>query len=187
VGSAVTENQLILQLAPRLRKRRRIDPECGCWLWQGGKDRKGYGRIWFAGRVWRVHVLGLCVWGGRSPRARGSVGHTCGEPACFNPCHLLVARNASVLARRLRKHRSQTTRQQPAEAGERQTTEDREQRQDRASDSAKKSKEILAKAQELRKRLEELRRQAEGPDTPIASSGAACAIKDSALPPSCPK
>jgi hypothetical protein len=44
-------------LAARLLAKRQIDPDTGCWLWQGRRDKWGYGRITVSHRRWSVHRL----------------------------------------------------------------------------------------------------------------------------------
>jgi hypothetical protein len=44
-------------LAVRLLAKRQIDPDKGCWLWQGRRDKWGYGRITVSHRRWSVHRL----------------------------------------------------------------------------------------------------------------------------------
>lgn len=62
-------------------------PECGCWLWAGNVNSRGYGTVKFAGRshyvhrlVWRIHH--------RKPIPRGLVlMHKCDTRRCCNPKH----------------------------------------------------------------------------------------------------
>src|SRR5215475_7535449 len=57
-----------------------------CWLWTGTRDRKGYGRFWQDGAVRRVtRCLFWDVHGYLPPVVR----HTCDNPPCCNPAHLL--------------------------------------------------------------------------------------------------
>ncbi len=60
----------------------------GCWIWEGARDEKGYGRVTFGGkenqRVHRVmfqHVKG-------SIDDTVVVDHLCSVRACCNPDHL---------------------------------------------------------------------------------------------------
>lgn len=63
-----------------------VDVVTGCWVWKNGKDKDGYAKFYFEGKHWRVaravlHVLT----GDLQPHTR----HTCDNPPCCNPDHLL--------------------------------------------------------------------------------------------------
>lgn len=61
----------------------------GCWLWNGAKHERGYGRVRFHGRLWSTHRLAYLVEHGRL--ADGDlVLHHCDSPACVRPDHLYV-------------------------------------------------------------------------------------------------
>lgn len=80
-------------LKQRLLERRRIDPDTGCWLWDGSLDSKGYGQIKVGGRrgkLWRVHRLAAVVFLGFDGDSAVQVLHKCDTPACFNPDHLFL-------------------------------------------------------------------------------------------------
>jgi hypothetical protein len=59
----------------------------GCWVWLGGKDRLGYGKLVFLGKRWQAHRLSYEV-------ARGKIAdgleldHLCRNHSCINPAHL---------------------------------------------------------------------------------------------------
>lgn len=55
-----------------------------CWPWKYGKDASGYGMIRVDGRTLKAHrfVAGNPV--------GGVVRHTCDNPPCCNPAHLLI-------------------------------------------------------------------------------------------------
>ena len=58
-----------------------------CWIWIGGKDRDGYGRVQFNYKKYSVHRL---VWQiHHGPIIEGlELDHLCGVRACCNPEHL---------------------------------------------------------------------------------------------------
>jgi len=76
----------------QLRLRRRIDPETGCWMWTGAKDRHGaailslHGSQDPAARMsWDFHYPD-------SPSTWCIVKHICKRRACINPEHLYTIR-----------------------------------------------------------------------------------------------
>jgi hypothetical protein len=79
-------------LMNRLHKRRSINTETGCWEWLGAKTVKGYGFIKIGGHNFRVHrVMAMLVGDLEDIGDKESiVRHTCDNPSCFNPEHLLV-------------------------------------------------------------------------------------------------
>lgn len=60
-----------------------------CWPWTGDKDREGYGRMKIAGKKMRA-IRFACFLDGRGPRNNEIVRHSCDNPACANPAHLLL-------------------------------------------------------------------------------------------------
>ena len=77
-------------LVSRLLARRRVNPETGCWEWQGRRDRWGYGRITVS--HWRrsVHRLAASLFLGFDLASRQHVLHRCDNPGCFRPDHLFL-------------------------------------------------------------------------------------------------
>lgn len=65
------------------------EPNSGCWLWTGSVNNKGYGKLYFDGRLDHAHRVAyelLC-----EPIPTGLViRHKCDTPACVNPGHMLV-------------------------------------------------------------------------------------------------
>lgn len=74
----------------RLFAKYRVDPERGCWLWQGSTNERGYGRIMVKRKRWRVHRLAAVLWLGFDDDPGRDVCHHCDTPACFNPAHLFI-------------------------------------------------------------------------------------------------
>lgn len=71
--------ELILEFAAKIL----IDKPTGCWLWQGSKNKEGYGQL---GRQ-RAHRYIYTFYKGPIP-AGFHVHHNCHVPACCNPDHL---------------------------------------------------------------------------------------------------
>lgn len=64
----------------------KIDPETGCWEWQGLKHR-GYGRSQFVGHSQYAHRAYYAAAFGPIPEGQ-HVHHRCENPGCVNPDHL---------------------------------------------------------------------------------------------------
>ena len=80
-----------------LSKNVAIDPDTGCILWQGRKNRDGYGRTRFLGVEWLMHRLSYFTYVGDIPEGL-SVLHRCDTPACIAPEHLFVGTRADNVA-----------------------------------------------------------------------------------------
>ena len=76
------------------------EPNSGCWLWTGGVDLDGYGRVSYLGRTRAAHRLAFLLAEGYLPprpsyhhpnHGKALVfDHRCRTPACVNPDHLRV-------------------------------------------------------------------------------------------------
>lgn len=64
--------------------------ERGCWIWNGAKVRKGYGRVERAGRGVAVHRLMYTLVHGATLTKEQLVCHRCDTPPCCNPDHLFL-------------------------------------------------------------------------------------------------
>ena len=63
-----------------------VDP-AGCWEWNGGRDRDGYGQTRWHGKRVKAHRKAWSLAnGGREPDH--SVLHRCDNPPCVRPDHL---------------------------------------------------------------------------------------------------
>ncbi len=66
------------------------DPNCGCWLWSGGRNENGYGIIGLGRRsqgVGKTHRVAWELYNGPIPDGM-CVLHKCDNPPCCNPAHL---------------------------------------------------------------------------------------------------
>ena len=61
----------------------------GCWIWQGGKNKKGYGRFFRNGKSIQAHHAAWELHHGPVPPGLW-VLHKCDVPSCVNPAHLFV-------------------------------------------------------------------------------------------------
>ena len=72
---------------PETIKQRIIIDDNQCWIWQGFKDRDGYGRMRLDGKERFTHRIAYEAW--VAPLETGKViMHMCDKPACCNPDHL---------------------------------------------------------------------------------------------------
>lgn len=80
----------------------------GCWLWTGGTvGVMGYGKTNVDGETIRVHRAVFKAVTGLDP---DEVRHTCDEPLCFRPCHLIDGtsqQNADDMVSRQRQSRGE--------------------------------------------------------------------------------
>lgn len=61
----------------------------GCWLWQKGKDKDGYGTCGYKGKTIRTHRLVYSLINGEIPKGK-YICHSCDQPSCCNPDHLFL-------------------------------------------------------------------------------------------------
>lgn len=72
---------------PRLAARLAVNPQTGCWEFQGYLNQKGYGLVGRKGKMWRVHRYVFQLLAG--PLIDGlQLDHLCRVRHCANPCHL---------------------------------------------------------------------------------------------------
>jgi hypothetical protein len=72
------------------------EPENACWLWRGGKNTKGYGKLKIAGNVTDLaHRVAYEL--RKAPLGKGRVvRQICGEKLCVNPAHLKAVGKSDV-------------------------------------------------------------------------------------------
>ena len=64
--------------------------DSGCWEWAGNTKHKfGYGQLRILGKGREAHSVAYEVWVGPIPEGM-QVRHTCDNPPCINPAHLIL-------------------------------------------------------------------------------------------------
>ena len=66
-----------------------IDPGAGCWNWIGPLNNMGYGKFSFANTSLQAHRFSYEMVNGELGRGK-VVRHTCDNPKCVNPDHLVM-------------------------------------------------------------------------------------------------
>ena len=58
-----------------------------CWLWQGAKDKDGYGRARIGSVIRRAHII-TCMLTNKLPPSLMESDHLCRNRPCCNPDHI---------------------------------------------------------------------------------------------------
>ena len=71
----------------------RVEEEGGCWVYNGSRTQDGYGQFTTFGVHWRAHRYFYTYFNGDIPKGL-LVRHTCDNPPCVLPSHLLLGTDA---------------------------------------------------------------------------------------------
>ena len=74
-----------------------------CWVWQGCKDKNGYGRMTYHGKDKRAHRIAYALFHGEEPPSNILICHRCDNPSCVNPKHLFAGTNGDNVRDMVRK------------------------------------------------------------------------------------
>jgi hypothetical protein len=81
-----------------------VDAKTGCWMWIGGVESHGYGRMSFNGKRYKAHQLSWILNRGEIPKGM-CVCHHCDTPGCVNPDHLFLGTMADNMRDKVAKGR----------------------------------------------------------------------------------
>lgn len=88
------------RLTPEQRFWNKVDKRgpADCWMWISPSERKGYGVMWWDGKVCYAHRIAWVI-AGRKLDDDKVIDHLCRNPKCVNPGHLrLVTTRENVHA-----------------------------------------------------------------------------------------
>lgn len=60
-----------------------------CWLWQASYDKDGYGQYFYNNKRYLAHIVAFAIHVGIVPNGQVIIRHTCNNPSCVNPSHLI--------------------------------------------------------------------------------------------------
>lgn len=81
-----------------------MEPNTGCWLWEGSEKGNGYGQIRVVNKDISTHRLSYELTYGKIPKGM-HVLHACDTPACINPLHLFLGTHQENMEDRKKKKR----------------------------------------------------------------------------------
>lgn len=81
--------RLTIRNIGQLLSRSNLNPETGCRIWNGSKNKRGYGRLGVDNKLVQAHRYSYELSNGKIPDGL-YVTHKCDTPACIEPTHLSV-------------------------------------------------------------------------------------------------
>lgn len=93
--------------SPEERFWRKVTKGDGCWEWGGSTNQHGYGQIKIAGKPVKAHRFSWALHFGDPGDL--NVLHTCDNPPCVRPDHLLLGTHADNMADMVAKGRQNSS------------------------------------------------------------------------------
>jgi hypothetical protein len=90
-------------LQRRIGNKIKIDPETGCWHWQGSKMHNGYGQMGVGGRLYAAHRYIYEQTNNISVPKHLDLDHLCRNRGCVNPEHLEPVTRSENLKRGMKR------------------------------------------------------------------------------------
>ena len=75
-----------------------------CWNWKASKKTSGYGQINWGDKPYRTNRISYIIFNGLIPYNQ-IVRHTCDNPSCVNPKHLILGTNYDNLIDMVKRNR----------------------------------------------------------------------------------
>ena len=76
-----------------------VDPETGCHVWLKARQTRGYGVVWFQGKVRLAHRVAWFHHYGEWPIEGMVLDHACNNRGCVNVAHLREMTNGDNIQR----------------------------------------------------------------------------------------
>jgi len=103
--NAKSFNQTLCSMKCRILSQIKVDEKTGCWNWIGS-EKRGYGRVSEGGKWYFAHRSSYKTFKGDT---KGKfVCHTCDNPMCVNPEHLVLGNNKENMLDAFKKDRMKT-------------------------------------------------------------------------------
>ena len=81
-----------IQVTKRFLEKVEYDTNVGCWWWSASLTKDGYGQFNYNNKVHRAHRISYELHKGIIPNNL-LIRHTCNNPSCVNPNHLVLGTN----------------------------------------------------------------------------------------------
>lgn len=100
--------------ANRLWEKVQVRKPDECWPWLGYRNDQGYGRVWIGGRGYYAHRVIFQLSNPNmirksAPKEKDSdqfLRHSCDNPSCCNPSHLLIGTHTDNMRDKVKRGRS---------------------------------------------------------------------------------
>lgn len=77
-----------------------------CWIYKGTVGWKGYGQVYYKRKYEKAHRIAYILTYGEIPKDKPHIRHTCDNPLCCNPNHLISGTNQDNINDKMVRKRS---------------------------------------------------------------------------------